>query len=129
MIQISNLHQVKGMVLTQHVFMCNLTIRSVFVIDVHCLPSHLTSLCHVFILPQGKQYWRFDGDVLDENYPRDISVGFDGIPDDADASFALPAPSHRAREKAYFFKGNVTGMCGISHYSAQLSCLSSTSNE
>ncbi|XP_056267818.1 vitronectin-like, partial [Pseudoliparis swirei] len=55
---------------------------------------------------KGKQYWRFDGDVLDENYPRDISVGFDGIPDDADASFALPAPSHRAREKVYFFKGD-----------------------
>ncbi|CAJ1063295.1 vitronectin b [Xyrichtys novacula] len=54
---------------------------------------------------KGNKYWRFDGDVLDEDYPRDISVGFDGIPDDIDAAFAIPAPSHRGREKAYFFKG------------------------
>ncbi|GAA6219851.1 vitronectin-like isoform X2 [Lates japonicus] len=59
---------------------------------------------------QGKSYIfkpkavRFDGDVLDEDYPRDISVGFDGIPDDINAAFAVPAPSHRGREKAYFFK-------------------------
>ncbi|XP_029957538.1 vitronectin b [Salarias fasciatus] len=54
---------------------------------------------------KGKQYWRFDGDVLDKDYPRDIAVGFDGVPDDIDAAFAIPAPSHRGREKAYFFKG------------------------
>ncbi|XP_022062286.2 vitronectin b isoform X2 [Acanthochromis polyacanthus] len=53
---------------------------------------------------KGNQYWRFDGDVLDEDYPRQISVGFDGIPNDVDAAFAVPAPSHRGREKAYFFK-------------------------
>ncbi|XP_023144552.1 vitronectin b [Amphiprion ocellaris] len=53
---------------------------------------------------KGNQYWRFDGDVLDEDYPRLISVGFDGIPNDVDAAFAVPAPSHRGREKAYFFK-------------------------
>ncbi|XP_031136743.1 vitronectin b [Sander lucioperca] len=55
---------------------------------------------------KGNQYWRFDGDVLDKDYPRDISVGFDGIPDDVDASFAIPAPSHRGKEKVYFFKGD-----------------------
>ncbi|KAI3373213.1 hypothetical protein L3Q82_006528 [Scortum barcoo] len=53
---------------------------------------------------KGNQYWRFDGDVLEEDYPRSISVGFDGIPDDVDAAFAIPAPSHRGKEKAYFFK-------------------------
>ncbi|KAK5858749.1 hypothetical protein PBY51_002866 [Eleginops maclovinus] len=55
---------------------------------------------------KGNQYWRFDGDVLDEDYPRDISVGFDGIPDDVDAAFAISAPSHRGKEKSYFFKGD-----------------------
>ncbi|KAF7206419.1 vitronectin b [Nothobranchius furzeri] len=55
---------------------------------------------------KGKRYWRFDGDVLDEDYPRDISIGFEGIPDDVDAAFAVPAPSHRGKEKAYFFKGD-----------------------
>lgn len=55
---------------------------------------------------QGNKYWRFDGDVLDDDYPREISVGFDGIPNDIDAAFAIPAPSHRGKEKAYFFKGD-----------------------
>ncbi|XP_041864263.1 vitronectin b isoform X2 [Melanotaenia boesemani] len=55
---------------------------------------------------KGKKYWRFDGGVLDEAYPRDISVGFDGIPNDVDAAFAVPAPSHNGKEKAYFFKGD-----------------------
>ncbi|XP_059207204.1 vitronectin b [Centropristis striata] len=53
---------------------------------------------------KGNQYWRFDGDVLDEDYPRDVSVGFDGVPDGVNAAFAIPAPSHRGKEKAYFFK-------------------------
>uniref|UniRef100_A0A3Q0SDJ9 Vitronectin n=1 Tax=Amphilophus citrinellus TaxID=61819 RepID=A0A3Q0SDJ9_AMPCI len=55
---------------------------------------------------KGNQYWRFEGNVLDEDYPRLISQGFDGIPDEIDAAFALPAPSHRGKEKAYFFKGD-----------------------
>ncbi|XP_029304484.1 vitronectin b [Cottoperca gobio] len=55
---------------------------------------------------KGNKYWRFDGDVLDDDYPRDISVGFDGIPDDIEAAFAIPAPSHRGKEKTYFFKGD-----------------------
>lgn len=56
---------------------------------------------------QGKQYWRFDGDAMDEDYPRNISVGFNGVPDGVDAAFAVPAPNHRGREKAYFFKGTL----------------------
>uniref|UniRef100_A0A671QR38 Vitronectin b n=1 Tax=Sinocyclocheilus anshuiensis TaxID=1608454 RepID=A0A671QR38_9TELE len=50
---------------------------------------------------KGNKYWRFAGDVLDEDYPRDISVGFEKIPDDIDAAFAIPAPGHHGREKIY----------------------------
>ncbi|CAL8265668.1 unnamed protein product [Merluccius merluccius] len=55
---------------------------------------------------KGYQYWRFEGDVLDDDYPRNISVGFEGIPNDVNAGFAIPAPSLSGREKAYFFKGD-----------------------
>ncbi|CAL8365373.1 unnamed protein product [Lota lota] len=55
---------------------------------------------------KGDQYWRFEGDVLDDNYPRDISVGFENMPNDVDAAFAIPAPSFSGKEKAYFFKGD-----------------------
>ncbi|XP_044059441.1 vitronectin a [Siniperca chuatsi] len=54
---------------------------------------------------KGNKYWRFDNGVLEEDYPRDISVGFDKIPDHVDAAFALPAPGHNGKEKVYFFKG------------------------
>ncbi|XP_051537464.1 vitronectin-like isoform X2 [Myxocyprinus asiaticus] len=55
---------------------------------------------------KGNKYWRFDGDVLDEDYPRDISVGFEKIPDYIDAAFAIPAPGHHGKEKVYFFKSD-----------------------
>ncbi|XP_010734091.3 vitronectin a isoform X1 [Larimichthys crocea] len=55
---------------------------------------------------KGNRYWRFDDGVLDDDYPRDISVGFDKIPDHVDAAFALPAPGHNGREKVYFFKAD-----------------------
>ncbi|XP_004450014.2 vitronectin [Dasypus novemcinctus] len=55
---------------------------------------------------QGSQYWRFEDGVLDPNYPRNISEGFQGIPDDVDAALALPAHSFSGRERVYFFKGN-----------------------
>lgn len=71
----------------------------------------------IFFLSQGKKYWRFDGDVLDEDYPRDISAGFDNIPDDIDAAFAAPAPNHRGKEKAYFFKGICIGMDDVFQHS------------
>lgn len=45
--------------------------------------------------------------MLDDDYPRDISVGFDKIPDHVDAAFALPAPGHNGKEKVYFFKGTI----------------------
>ncbi|KAM9801520.1 vitronectin a [Neosynchiropus ocellatus] len=55
---------------------------------------------------KGGMYWRFDDGVLDDGYPRNISVGFEKIPDDVDAAFALPAAGYRGKEKVYFFKGD-----------------------
>ncbi|XP_019741448.1 vitronectin a [Hippocampus comes] len=55
---------------------------------------------------KGSKYWRFDNGVLDEDYPREISVGFDNIPDHVDGAFALPAHSHSGRERVYFFKAD-----------------------
>ncbi|KAM8944678.1 vitronectin [Lycaon pictus] len=54
---------------------------------------------------KGSQYWRFEDGVLDPDYPRNISEGFKGIPDNVDAAFALPARSYSGRERVYFFKG------------------------
>ncbi|XP_040856706.1 vitronectin [Ochotona curzoniae] len=54
---------------------------------------------------KGSQYWRFEDGVLDPDYPRNIAEGFDGIPNDVDAAFALPAHSFSGRERVYFFKG------------------------
>lgn len=54
---------------------------------------------------KGSQYWRFEDGILDPDYPRDISEGFKGIPDNVDAALALPAHSYRGRERVYFFKG------------------------
>lgn len=72
---------------------------------------------------KGNQYWRFDGDVLDEDYPRDISVGYDGIPDGVDAAFAIPAPSHRGKEKAYFFKGDKYYQYEFKHQPSHEECI------
>ncbi|KAF5900601.1 vitronectin-like isoform X1, partial [Clarias magur] len=55
---------------------------------------------------KGSKYWRFDNGVLDEGFPRDISVGFESIPDHLDAAFAIPAHNHNGKEKVYFFKGD-----------------------
>ncbi|XP_062969255.1 vitronectin [Cynocephalus volans] len=54
---------------------------------------------------KGSQYWRFEDGVLDPDYPRNISEGFGGIPDNVDAALALPAHSYSGRERVYFFKG------------------------
>ncbi|KAM6907425.1 vitronectin b [Xenentodon cancila] len=72
---------------------------------------------------KGRKYWRFDGDVLDEDYPRDISIGFDGIPDDINAAFAVPAPSHRGKEKAYFFKGDKYYQYEFKHQPSHQECV------
>uniref|UniRef100_UPI0037E857A8 vitronectin b n=1 Tax=Semicossyphus pulcher TaxID=241346 RepID=UPI0037E857A8 len=72
---------------------------------------------------KGNKYWRFDGDVLDEGYPRDISVGFDGIPENINAAFAIPAPSHSGREKAYFFKGDQYHQYEFKHQPSHEECV------
>lgn len=54
---------------------------------------------------KGSQYWRFEDGVLDSNFPRNISYGFKGIPDNIDAAFALPAQNYFSSERVYFFKG------------------------
>ncbi|XP_037349489.1 vitronectin [Talpa occidentalis] len=54
---------------------------------------------------KGSQYWRFEDGVLDPDYPRNISDGFSGIPDNVDAALALPAHSYSGQERVYFFKG------------------------
>uniref|UniRef100_A0A8C5KXG7 Vitronectin n=1 Tax=Jaculus jaculus TaxID=51337 RepID=A0A8C5KXG7_JACJA len=54
---------------------------------------------------KGSQYWRFEDGVLDPDYPRNISEGFIGIPDNVDAALALPAHSYNGQERVYFFKG------------------------
>ncbi|CAI9162691.1 unnamed protein product [Rangifer tarandus platyrhynchus] len=55
---------------------------------------------------KGSLYWRFEDGVLEPDFPRNISDGFKGIPDDVDAALALPAHSYNGRERVYFFKGN-----------------------
>ena len=49
---------------------------------------------------QGDQYWRYIGKKLDGDYPKPISEGFKGIPDDIDAALVWSGNG-----KIYFFKG------------------------
>ncbi|XP_075956695.1 vitronectin a [Anarhichas minor] len=72
---------------------------------------------------KGNKYWRFDDGVLDDDYPRDISVGFDKIPDHVDAAFALPAPGHNGKEKVYFFKGDQYHMYEFLHQPSHEECI------
>ncbi|XP_029302329.1 vitronectin a [Cottoperca gobio] len=72
---------------------------------------------------KGNKYWRFDNGVLDDDYPRDISVGFDKIPDHVDAAFALPAPGHNGKEKVYFFKGDQYHMYEFLHQPSHEECI------
>lgn len=72
---------------------------------------------------KGNKYWRFDNGVLDEDYPRDISVGFDKIPDYVDAAFALPAPGHNGKEKVFFFKGDQYYVYEFVHQPSHEECI------
>ncbi|CAJ1065564.1 vitronectin a [Xyrichtys novacula] len=73
---------------------------------------------------KGNKYWRYDDGVLDDDYPRDISVGFDKIPDHVDAAFALPAPGHNGKEKVYFFKGDQYYTYEFLHQPSHEECIS-----
>ncbi|XP_044210545.1 vitronectin a [Thunnus albacares] len=72
---------------------------------------------------KGNKYWRFDNGVLDDDYPRDISVGFDKIPDHVDAAFALPASNHHGKEKVYFFKGDQYYLYEFLHQPSHEECI------
>lgn len=52
---------------------------------------------------QGSQYWRFENDVLDPNYPKVIETGFDGLRGHITAALSVPQYQTR-RESVYFFK-------------------------
>lgn len=54
----------------------------------------------VIWVSQGPQYWRYVGKKLDGDYPKPISEGFAGIPDDLDAALVWSGNG-----KIYFFKG------------------------
>nr|XP_040039777.1 vitronectin a isoform X2 [Gasterosteus aculeatus aculeatus] len=75
---------------------------------------------------KGDKYWRFDNGVLDDDYPRDISVGFDRIPDHVDAAFALPAPGYNGKEKVYFFKGGQYHVYEFLHQPSHEECITMT---
>lgn len=71
---------------------------------------------------KGSQYWRFEDGVLDPDYPRNISEGFSGIPDNVDAALALPAHSYSGRERVYFFKGKRYWEYEFQHQPSQEEC-------
>lgn len=50
---------------------------------------------------QGDKYWRFNGKKIDGDYPKYISEGFAGIPNNVDAALVWSGNG-----KIYFFKGN-----------------------
>ncbi|XP_038817240.1 vitronectin-like [Salvelinus namaycush] len=72
---------------------------------------------------KGNKYWRFDDGVLEEDYPRDINVGFEKIPDDVDAAFAIAAPGHHGKEKVYFFKGDQYYQYEFKHQPSHEECI------
>ncbi|NP_001117903.1 vitronectin b precursor [Oncorhynchus mykiss] len=72
---------------------------------------------------KGNKYWRFEDDVLDADYPRDISVGFEKVPTDVDAAFAIPAPGHHGKEKVYFFKGDQYYQYEFKHQPSHEECV------
>ena len=48
---------------------------------------------------RGSQYWRVTGGKVDPGYPRPVSRGFTGVPDNVDAAFVWSGNG-----KIYFFK-------------------------
>lgn len=63
------------------------------IIDLHDIHRELTS-------SQGTQYWRYINTTMDGDYPKEISDGFTGIPDNIDA-----ATVWTGNGKIYFYKG------------------------
>ncbi|KAM9218312.1 vitronectin [Leptosomus discolor] len=71
---------------------------------------------------KGSQYWRFDDGALDPGYPHNISEGFEGIPNNVDAAFALPAHSYYGNERVYFFKDKYYWSYDFTHQPTQADC-------
>ncbi|XP_063151280.1 vitronectin [Candoia aspera] len=71
---------------------------------------------------QGSRYWRFDEGVLEDGFPRNISEGFEGIPDDLDAALALPAENYFTSERVYFFKGSRYWSYDFTHQPSREEC-------
>ncbi|XP_026546805.1 vitronectin, partial [Notechis scutatus] len=71
---------------------------------------------------QGSRYWRFDEGRLDADFPRNISDGFDGVPDDLDAALALPAENYLGSERVYFFKGSRYWSYDFAHQPSRAEC-------
>ncbi|XP_074778624.1 vitronectin [Athene noctua] len=71
---------------------------------------------------KGSEYWRFDDGALDPGYPRSIAEGFEGIPNDIDAAFALPAHSYYGNERVYFFKDKYYWSYDFAHQPTQADC-------
>ncbi|XP_072326071.1 vitronectin-like isoform X2 [Scyliorhinus torazame] len=54
---------------------------------------------------KNESYWRFNDGILEDGFPKLIKNGFPGIPNNIDASLAVPASSIDGNERVYFFKG------------------------
>ncbi|XP_029285244.1 LOW QUALITY PROTEIN: proteoglycan 4b [Cottoperca gobio] len=52
---------------------------------------------------KGSQYWRYENAMLDQNYPKVIQTGFDGLRGHITAALSVPQYQKR-RESVYFFK-------------------------
>ncbi|XP_028857097.1 vitronectin a isoform X2 [Denticeps clupeoides] len=104
--------------------------RFLILMQMPAVVGHLTPSCNSkmaqFMHSEGNKYWRFDDNVLDEDYPRDISVGFENVPDDVDAAFAVPAHSHHGKEKVYFFKGDQYYQYEFRHQPSHEECIQMT---
>lgn len=51
---------------------------------------------------KGTKYWKYTGTTLDKDYPKEISYGFPGIPNNIDSVFYTAN-----NNKVYFFKGEL----------------------
>ncbi|XP_076135047.1 proteoglycan 4b isoform X1 [Alosa pseudoharengus] len=52
---------------------------------------------------KGRNYWRFENQVMDPGYPKATRTGFDGLTGHITAALSVPAYMRR-RESVYFFK-------------------------